>query len=242
MLLNQTPTEFKARFLLKLTKELVKNTQTYKEAVKEEEIKVIIKQKEQETKQLEQLRKIIPPSATEIKKREIRNNVSIKLRQEHKKVAKMDQRNLPNQLKVLARPAPTQVPVRRVRAPIPPPRIPEPTLPPTVSYLRPTPDAEQIDLGKLNPLIQDPLVKIIECNGAEENVFVIGIMGRKPTRIKLNKEELREIIDKVSKATKIPAHEGLFKAALGRFVISAVISDIAGIRFVIRKISQEQYY
>ena len=38
---------------------------------------------------------------------------------------------------------------------------------------------------------------------------------------------------------KIPINEGLFKAAIGNIVISAVVSDVVGIKFVIRKISKE---
>ena len=42
---------------------------------------------------------------------------------------------------------------------------------------------------------------------------------------------------KFSVASKIPVNEGLFKAAIGNLIISAVVSDIVGIKFVIRKIA-----
>ncbi|GAI79041.1 unnamed protein product, partial [marine sediment metagenome] len=51
---------------------------------------------------------------------------------------------------------------------------------------------------KLNPLIQDPLVRVIECNGSEENIVVKGSMGTKPTAIILSKEETDHIIKKFS--------------------------------------------
>ena len=44
-------------------------------------------------------------------------------------------------------------------------RIPEIRLPPRLQYLRPRPTELEIDLAKLNPLVKDQAVKIIECNG-----------------------------------------------------------------------------
>ena len=67
----------------------------------------------------------------------------------------------------------------------------------------------------------------------------MGIMGRKKTPIKLSKEEIDQIVRAFSESAKIPSTEGLFKAAFGNLVISAVVSDIVGTRFIIRKIAQE---
>ena len=117
-------------------------------------------------------------------------------------------------------------------------KIQEPALPETVSYIKPVPTSEKIDLGRLNLLVNDPLVKIIECNGEDNNIVVMGIMGRKNTPIKLNKEEIKDVVNRFSEAARIPINEGLFKAAVGNLVISAVISEIVGIQFIIRKISQ----
>jgi hypothetical protein len=117
--------------------------------------------------------------------------------------------------------------------------IPEQPLPETVSYVRPIATSEEIDLGRVNILIHDPLVKIIECDGPNDNVYVMGIMGRKKTPIKLSKEEIEQVVKSFSESAKIPSTEGLFKAAVGNLVISAVISDIAGIQFIIRKIAPE---
>ena len=118
-------------------------------------------------------------------------------------------------------------------------KIPEPELPETVRYLKPVPTSEEMDLANLNILVKDPLVKIIECNGPDENILVMGMMGRRSTPIKLSKEEIDEILEKFSGVSRIPLHEGLFKAAVGNLIISAVISEIVGIKFVIRKISRE---
>jgi hypothetical protein len=117
----------------------------------------------------------------------------------------------------------------------PPLRIPEYPLPPTVSYLRPTPTNIQIDLGRLNPLVQDPAVSSIECNGTEEPVMVKGNMGAKTTSITLNKDEINNILQKFSEESKIPIHEGVFKIVVGRLILSAIVSEVIGSKFIIRK-------
>ena len=114
-------------------------------------------------------------------------------------------------------------------------RIPEPVLPPQFSYLKPTPSERQIDLGKLNSLIKDPLVKVIECGGPEQNIIVTESSGAKKTSIILSKEEIDGIVEKFSKAAKIPVHEGVFRVVVGRLIFLAITSEIVGSRFIIRK-------
>ena len=114
-------------------------------------------------------------------------------------------------------------------------RIPEPKLPPRFQYLRPTPTSIQIDLEKLNPLISDPMVKSIECNGADENIVVKGNMGAKNTNIILDKQEIDNVIKKFSETAKIPIHEGIFRVAIGKFILSAIISDVISSKFIIKK-------
>ena len=92
-----------------------------------------------------------------------------------------------------------------------------------------------IDLGKLNPLINDYSVISIECYGPSENIIVTGKMGRKKTNIILSKEDIGEIINKFSTTAKIPVQEGVFKVVVGTLIISAVIADIINTRFIIRK-------
>ncbi len=114
-------------------------------------------------------------------------------------------------------------------------RIPEPKLPPRFQYLRPTPTSVQIDLNKLNPLIKDPMVNSIECNGADENIVVKGNMGAKKTDIILDKQEINDVIKRFSEGTKIPIQEGIFKVAIGKLILSAIISDVISSKFIIKK-------
>jgi hypothetical protein len=114
-------------------------------------------------------------------------------------------------------------------------RIPEPILPPAFQYLHPYPTQKEIDLGKLNPLLKDNHVRVIECNGENESIVVEGTMGRKITQIALNKEEIDEIIRKFSEEGKIPIKEGIHRIVVGRLIFSAIVSEIVSTKFIIRK-------
>lgn len=117
--------------------------------------------------------------------------------------------------------------------------IPEPTLPKHLEYLKPIPSIKsekiEIDLGKLNPLLKDPAVKVIEGN-PDEVVYVSGTMGTQATRIVLTKEEIDEIIKKFSAISKIPIIEGIYRVVAGNLILSAIISEVVGSRFVIKKL------
>lgn len=115
-------------------------------------------------------------------------------------------------------------------------------LPEHIQYLRPTPVNKDIDLTKLNSLINDYMVSIIECYGSEENIVVKGKMGTKKTPITLSKEEIDDIIQRFSRETKIPVQEGVFKVVAGRLILLAIISEVVGSKFVIKKMPHEQQY
>lgn len=118
--------------------------------------------------------------------------------------------------------------------------IPETRLHPELQYLKPYRTNLEIDLGKLAPLANDPNVKIIECNGPDEKIIVKGAMGTKPTRIILTKKEIASVIHTFSQSAKIPANEGIVKIAYGKFVLSAIVSEIIGSKFILRKIPPQQ--
>lgn len=124
------------------------------------------------------------------------------------------------------RPAPQQIMV-----------VPEHPLPPRLQYIQPVPTESQIDIGELNPLIQDPMVRSIECDGPDQNIMVRGATNQlKTTAIILNEEQINQIIDKFSKASKIPVSGGVFRVVVGRLILSAITSEVIGSKFIIRKL------
>lgn len=135
----------------------------------------------------------------------------------------------------------TRIPVQRKIIPSLPPvsrvlTIPKPRLPSTLNYLKPSPSSNiEIDLGKLNPLVKDPMVKSIECSGADQSIFVKGSMGTKKTKIVLSKEEIDEVIKKFSEKSRIPVEEGVYRVVVGRLILTAIVSDVISSKFIINK-------
>ncbi len=214
-MLNQTSKSFRKLFLLQFTKELIRSTGAG-EIFKLEQVLKDKKEQQRKSVQEKQTREKIDEI---IKEKERELDFIKKESEERIPIARRitgERRNLPPPRKFVL-------------------RIPEPRLPETFNYLKPTPTKTEINLGKLNPLIKDPLVKVIECNGPDEHIIVVGSMGTKPTGIILNKEEVDDIIIRFSDASKIPIHEGVFKVATGRLILSAIVSEIVGSKFIIKK-------
>jgi len=204
-------TEFKKVFLLTFAKELIRHS----------EKKDIIKlQKIIETEEV--IRgKILEKKPTPIFTREVKE-IQIPPKEQAKKP--------------IEKPLPPKPPVRQFTKPLPKPLfIPEPKLPEHLEYLKPIPTpGVEIDLFKINPLIKDPAVRIIEAN-PEEKVIVIGTMGTRPTDIILSREDIDRIINTFSEVSKIPTTEGIYRVVVGNLILSAIISETIGSRFTIKK-------
>ena len=93
-------------------------------------------------------------------------------------------------------------------------------------------------LMKINPFLQDPRVLSIECPGPGKNIIInkAGFIQALP--LQLTGEEIDELISHFAQRARIPPIGGVFKAAIGNLIISAIISDFAGTRFHIDKKTQ----
>jgi len=117
-----------------------------------------------------------------------------------------------------------------------------PVIPPRIQILtqtRPTPQPRPagLDLGKLEPLLADASIQSIECPGPGKNVLVKRYNLINITKVNLNQAEISDIINNFATKAKIPIVGGILKAAVGDMVISAVISEFVGSRFIISKIT-----
>lgn len=99
----------------------------------------------------------------------------------------------------------------------------------------PVPMQGQLNLGKLNALLGDSRITSIECLGPGKIILVRSMGKTSQTQIILNEEEIKNITENFAKAAKVPILGGVFKAAVGSLVITAVISDFVGSRFIINK-------
>tara|TARA_Y100000310_G_scaffold342615_2_gene446593 strand:- start:700 stop:1365 length:666 start_codon:yes stop_codon:yes gene_type:complete len=103
--------------------------------------------------------------------------------------------------------------------------------------IHPEPSSTTINLGKLNIFTKDPRVTIIECPGPGKNILAKTAGQVTVTKLSLTKDEIQQIINIFSEKSKIPVISGLFKAAVGNLILTAVISDLVGTRFIITKMS-----
>jgi len=132
--------------------------------------------------------------------------------------------------RMMPRPIMVQRQMPPVRAPIPRPIHPMVQLP-----AAPQGTGLSQDYGKITPLLNDPSVSTIECSGAGKPLMIIRAGQKQGTRISLSAEDIKEILNKVSDVVHIPLLEGVFRAAVDNFSINAVISEMIGSRFIIKK-------
>ncbi|MGV8142783.1 MAG: hypothetical protein ACP5NS_04075 [Candidatus Pacearchaeota archaeon] len=88
---------------------------------------------------------------------------------------------------------------------------------------------------KLNFLIKDPAVTEIECIGSEQNLLVKKAGMIQKTPVKLSIEEVYQLIAEFSQKTKIPVIDGTIKAAFNNLILTAVLSEMLGPRFILQK-------
>lgn len=89
--------------------------------------------------------------------------------------------------------------------------------------------------GKIDPLLDDPSVFTIECEGKGKELMVVRAGQRQKTRIVLEDSEVHNILERAADEAHVPLMEGIFRVNLPKFSVNAVISKMVGSRFVIKK-------
>jgi len=133
-------------------------------------------------------------------------------------------------------PEPTPTPPQPAPEPAQtPPRAPR-ALPKAVVTPRPsTPETRALNLGRIQELIQDPLVTSIECQGPKKNVIIKKNRQTMQTNIQITDQEITAVIKDFSEKARIPLIEGMLRARVGNWQISAVMSKKAPPRFILTK-------
>jgi len=89
--------------------------------------------------------------------------------------------------------------------------------------------------GKITPLLNDPSVSTIECRGVGKPIIIIRAGQKQITKIILSADDIKTLLRNISDRVHIPLLEGVFRAAVDNFSINAVISEMIGSRFIIKK-------
>lgn len=93
----------------------------------------------------------------------------------------------------------------------------------------------QGEYGKLGALLKDDTITLIECDGADKMITITKANERQLTKISLTAKEIKDLMQKISAKSRIPLMDGVFKAQIDNFEVNAVISDIIGTKFILRK-------
>ncbi len=225
--------EFKKKFLLEFTRELIRHSPK-KEIIMKEEIKDDFLRLREFVESKEPIKLEIIPSKPIKNVEEIRRIEKPIPSIQIKPIEKIVKKKPELKVKAPVKTAPRRVVQQESRPHL---FIPELKLPPHLEYLKPIPTPGiDIDLFKLNPLINDPAVRLIEVN-PEERVMVTGTMGTKPTDIILNKEDIDRVINAFYEKSRIPINEGIYRVVAGNLILSAIISGVIGSKFVIKKMA-----
>jgi hypothetical protein len=106
---------------------------------------------------------------------------------------------------------------------------------PTPNIVQPINSNPEMAWEKIQPLLIDPSVTHIECLGPGKQLMVSRAGQRQITRIILSDLEIKKILETISEKSHIPLLEGVFRAAIEDLSLNAVISEIIGSKFVIKK-------
>lgn len=90
-------------------------------------------------------------------------------------------------------------------------------------------------MEKLSPILYDQSVQTIECPGAGKQIIVTRNGLMQVSNISLTSDEISSILKEISEKTRIPIISGFFKAAFEDIIITAILSEFIGTKFIIQK-------
>jgi len=99
------------------------------------------------------------------------------------------------------------------------------------------PKPQGFNLGNLESFLKNPTIQSIECTGPGKNIIIKKRNRITTTQLSLGENEITTLINNFSKESRIPILGGILKAAVGNLVISAIISEFVGSRFIINRIT-----
>lgn len=94
---------------------------------------------------------------------------------------------------------------------------------------------EMIDIGKITKFAMDKMIDAIECPGPNAMVKVKKENYIFLTNVSLTEDEINKVIRKFAEESKTPIAP-VFKSSAGGFMITAIVSQVSGSRFVIVRI------
>ena len=97
--------------------------------------------------------------------------------------------------------------------------------------------------GKMNNLIRDKSISVINCEGPEKPLKIIRQEKEQITNVLLTKQEIMNLLYQISAKTRIPlVEEGVYRVSWDYFIINAIVSEKIEPTFVIKRIEPSNYF
>lgn len=123
------------------------------------------------------------------------------------------------------------------------PKLPstKPIIPQAKPIITPTPQTPKITImDRLNRIFSDPGVQVLNCPGPDKNITITrsGMMQTSP--FSFNEKEIKEFMNELSEKTRIPLIPGIIKVIFQNLIITAVVSEFVGTKFIAERRQQGQ--
>lgn len=182
----------------------------------------------------------------EKKIKKVRRKIKTRVKKKEKETEKIAEKELIPETKITAQramPLIAPLPAELEHVPEPPahvlmapPKIPQPRLLQVPRFFEQEIKIKPIiNLGKLNTFTTDPTIESIQCDGSFMPIKVFKKGEPINTNVELNDREITDIINKFAEQSGQEVKGPVFKASIQGLMLSAVVSEFVGIKFMITK-------
>jgi len=93
-------------------------------------------------------------------------------------------------------------------------------------------------MDRLNKIFADPAVQVLNCPGPNKNVLITRLGMVQPSQISFNENEINDFMKDLSEKTRIPLIPGLIKVIFQNLIITSVVSEFIGTKFIAERRQQ----
>jgi len=135
-----------------------------------------------------------------------------------------------------ARPSVTPKTIEVKTLQMPKPQIPVKPIMPAVPQMPPIQKIPIMD--RLNRIFSDPAVQALNCPGPNKNILITKMGRIQASQTSFTEQEIRDFMSELSEKTKIPLIPGLIKVIFQNLIITSVVSEFIGTKFIAERRQQ----
>jgi len=114
-----------------------------------------------------------------------------------------------------------------------------PLIKPMMPVVPQVPSMQKITImDRLNKIFANPAVQVLNCPGPNKNVLITQQGRIQPSQISFNENEINDFMKDLSEKTKIPLIPGLIKVIYQNLIITSVVSEFIGTKFIAERRQQ----